>query len=358
MGETSKIQWTDSGHSSWVGCTRISPACDRCYAARSTPARVKGVSWGPGQPRVLTAQATRQQPRRWNRKPYYECQDCAARGTATELGKLLCTGRAPNHRLTVTRRRVFALPLADWLDLDVPIEWLCDLLDTVRETPELDWQLLTKRIGNLLPRLRAAAAHSSTSGNPALAAWLTGWLGGRPPRNVWLGITVVTQAEADRDIPKLLAAPAWLRFLSLEPLLSNISLTALRTSAGALNALAGANRIDWVILGGESGSNARPLHPSWVRSIRDQCSTHGTAFFFKQWGGWLPHSEWPQVSGFPVAPRKDWMVLCPDGAIDVPDGYFPEEQHGLYAIAPLPKKDLVATIDRRTWLQMPSLAAA
>jgi protein gp37 len=157
--------------------------------------------------------------------------------------------------------------LADVFDNEAPAAWRAELFALIGLTPHLDWLLLTKRIGNV----------------PAMLP--LDWSGGYP--NVWLGITVVDQAEADRDIAKLLAVPTVLRFLSMEPLLADVSLP----DAGAFG-LAGlglqAASVDWVIAGGESGHLARPSQAAWYRSLRDQCAAAGVPFLFKQWGEWLP----------------------------------------------------------------------
>jgi protein gp37 len=109
----------------------------------------------------------------------------------------------------------------------------------------------------------------------------------RMPENVWIGATVVNQEEADRDIPKLLSVPARVRFLSMEPLLAPVHLDEFHpTREPALPTLL--DGIDWVIVGGESGADARPMHPDWARDIRDQCEAAGVPFLFKQWGEWAP----------------------------------------------------------------------
>ncbi len=119
-----------------------------------------------------------------------------------------------------------------------------------------------------------------------------------PWPNVWIGATVCNQEEADRDIPKLLEVPAVIRFLSIEPLLSKIDLSKWLDKpycpthdfdgGFCVQDCGDWRRIDWVIVGGESGKNARPVHPDWVRSLRDQCVSAGVPFFFKQWGEWVP----------------------------------------------------------------------
>lgn len=257
MSENSKIEWTDHTFNPWEGCQKVGPGCDNCYA-EARNARFGGgaaPNWGPGAPRRRTSAANWAKPRRWAR----EAEAFAARH-----------GR---------RQRVFCASLADVFDNAVDPAWRADLFDLIRATPQLDWQLVTKRIGNAASMLPED--------------WGDGW------DHVWLGATVVNQAEADRDIPKLLATPAAVRFLSCEPLLGPVNLACwlLDGAAGlrandplAASMLADAwvrPALDWIIAGGESGKGARPIHPDWARSLRDQCAAAGTPFFFKQWGAHL-----------------------------------------------------------------------
>lgn len=242
MGADTKIEWAHHTFNPWIGCTRVSTACDNCYAEADFGKRRKVVQWGAGQPRKRTAPSTWAQPLRWN---------------------------AEAERLGV-RYRVFCASLADVFDNEVPSEWRSDLIDLIVETPHLDWLLLTKRIGNAHQMLTDATNHAS------------GWTAFP---NVWIGATICNQQEADRDIPKLLAVPAAKRFLSMEPLLGPVELEPW-LSANDLHKIVGGPMIDWVIVGGESGPNARPMHPDWARSLRDQCQSAGVPFLFKQWGEW------------------------------------------------------------------------
>ena len=197
-------------------------------------------------------------------------------------------------------RRVFVNSISDWLDNEVPAEWLAELLDGIRQCPDVIFLLLTKRIGNWRRLLQQAADWVKTQAANTHASelydWICGWLAGTPPRNVYLGVTVVNQLEADRDILKLLGVPALLRFLSVEPLLGPVDLTGeyftAKLGAYPFNGLPKKHRttlldmLDWVIVGGESGPHARPMHPTWVRALRDQCAAAGVPFLFKQWGEW------------------------------------------------------------------------
>jgi protein gp37 len=163
------------------------------------------------------------------------------------------------------------------------------LFDLIRQTPNLDWLLLTKRIGKVRELILEAGGISTGSG--ALSEWIGKWGDGSAlPANVWLGATVVNQQEAERDIPRLLRAPAAVRFLSIEPMLGPIGLGA------DLGLHGGPGQIDWVIVGGESGAQARPMNPDWALAIRDACRYAGVPFLFKQWGEWAPtmlgNGEW------------------------------------------------------------------
>jgi len=209
---------------------------------------------------------------------------------------VLC-GSCGKDALSPVRARVFCASLADVFDNEVPLEWFVELLDLIRLTPNLDWLLLTKRIGRVRNALDIALRDVNVrQAGKELFEWLRNWTGGVAPPNVWLGATIVNQEEADRDISKLLGAPARIRFLSMEPLLGPVDLE--RPMPGPDLDQGGGTKIcqpwmiqsgiDWVIVGGESGSQARPMHPQWVRDICGQCERAGVPFLFKQWGEWKP----------------------------------------------------------------------
>lgn len=255
MSENSKIEWTDHTFNPWVGCAKVSPGCDHCYAEAMMDMRLKRVSWGVGKPRVRTSPRTWDQPLKWN--------------------GLHHTFFAQHGR----RQRVFCASLADVFDNAVDPAWRADLFDLIEATPTLDWLLLTKRIGNVMSMVSETAQYQfdlECLENPRL------------PENVWIGATIVNQEEADRDIPKLLAVPARVRFLSMEPLLGPVSFEGMFASEDMRDGTNALEEIDWVIVGGESGAGARPMHPDWARDLRDQCEAAGTDFFFKQWGEWAP----------------------------------------------------------------------
>lgn len=292
MAANSNIQWTDSTHNEWYGCTAVSPACDHCYAEAMMDKRLHKVTWGAGQPRQRTSAQNRALPIRWSKSGFAECVDCGWRGEPKDAPQ--------NCRLQPARRRVFSLSLGDWLDKEVPIEWFVEFMLKVRRTPNLDWLLLTKRIGYWRKRLEEAVAFlqgtAQTEHRDELLLWLGAWLGGQPPDNVWVGATIVNQEELLRDAGKLLQVPAVVRFLSMEPLLGQVDLDLIGFDVGDDQEtmdqhILGPGRIAWVIVGGENVKKtgiARPMHPAWLDDIQCDCEQYGAAFFFKQWGSWIP----------------------------------------------------------------------
>lgn len=279
MGENSGIQWTTHTFNPWVGCQRVSPGCEHCYA-ETYDKRVGGVPkkqradpdvpetrWGPKGKRTRTSPSNWRQPLKW---------DAAAKAAGE-------------------RYRVFCSSLADVFE-DRPdlAPWRLELLHLVFRTPQLDWLLLTKRPQNVLEMLRAAAADSTVSET----TWqLKRWLDGTPPANVWLGTTVEDQRRANERIPELLKVPGTVRFLSCEPLLAHVDLSRWLplpdvdghcTTCGLEHAdhqcPPGFGHIDWVIIGGESGGGARPFALEWARDLVKQCRAAGVAPFVKQLG--------------------------------------------------------------------------
>lgn len=309
MAEATEIAWADSTFNPWIGCTKISPACDHCYAERDFDLRRHVVQWGAGQARKRTSDDNWKKPGKWNAKPFFQCEVCGLR-TDNPM-RAQCKGpHRSQHMWKPARRRVFCASLADVFDNEVPAEWRADLMQLIVSTPNLDWLLLTKRIGNA-ERLIAEAGDLIDYGD----GWQSLWGQGEWPRNVWLGSTICNQTEADRDIPKLLATPAAVRFVSIEPMLGPIDLWNMTTADGAkYNALSEwmipgtdplERRIGWVIVGGESGPHARPSHPNWFRSMRDQCAAAGVAYLHKQNGEWAPGENVEKRTG--VVQTATWF---------------------------------------------------
>lgn len=310
MTERSKIEWCDSTFNPWTGCTKISPACDHCYAESwSKRAGAKVGKWGPGAPRVRTSVANWRKPLKWNARAdvFRECVSCGWRGDLAERPDPMSSSCAScgEKAWREARRRVFCASLADVFDNEVPSQWRVDLLELIAATPNLDWLLLTKRIGNAENMLDQAIDVMSH----ALTRWSDA-----PWPNVWLGATVCNQPEADRDITKLVQVPAAVRFLSIEPMLGPVDVTSIArvSGTGLMRPLDGRfNRIHWVIAGGESGARARPSHPDWFRSLRDQCADAGVPFLFKQWGDWL-HEDQPQAAMFVPSDDGRGLHIWPD----------------------------------------------
>jgi protein gp37 len=232
MAKDSQIEWTQHTFNPWWGCVKLSPACAHCYA--ETWARRVGMQlWGGDVERRFFGENHWREPIRWN-------AEALRRGT---------------------RARVFCASMADVFEPRPDLDpWRERLWDVIEKTPQLDWLLLTKRPGHI----------------KHVYPWVTA-----PRENVWLGTTAENQRWADRRIERLISVDANVRFLSCEPLLSVIDLTRWLEK----------EQISWVIAGGESGSHARPTHPNWIRTLRDQCESYRVPFHFKQWGHWSPEAQ-------------------------------------------------------------------
>jgi protein gp37 len=282
--------------------------------------------WGVNGYRYETAGWEREL-RKLNRK-------AARRRTNHEGAVRKMTGEAIQHDKYV-RPRVFINSLSDtfedWrgpvyrLDGGEPVTWAHSLDDVRRrffrvaeECTELDLLLLTKRPENVY--------------NMVPNSWRCNW---RPW--VWIGTTVEDQAHADKRVPELLKVPARVRFLSVEPLLGKVDLLASFARAGKLVSSAHFREyLQWVIVGGESGTNARPMHPDWVRTIRDQCAAAGVPFFLKQWGEWAPLCRADMRGVIPDMGGKEGKVV--DGWLMIKVG----------------KKNAGRVLDGRTWDEVPT----
>lgn len=243
MGKETNIAWTDSTWSPWHGCQKVGPACDHCYA-EAVNKRGGGSNWGPGALRRPVSDHTLNEPGRWN--------------TPRNADKFL----AEHGRL----RRVFCGSMCDIFDNAVDQGMTDQAMRIIEETKNLEWQLLTKRVGNVVRRI-------------------PDWWGvesGRWPQHVGLMVTVVTQEEADRDLPKLrglkhnLGIP-WVG-VSYEPAQEFIDFSQfLHTGPDRAG-------LDWIIFGGKSGPkwNDRPFDIGWGYSVADMCEFTDTAFFMKQ----------------------------------------------------------------------------
>lgn len=252
MAEATKIEWTDRTFNPWTGCTKISPGCDHCYA-EGWSKRSGHVKWG-NNPRKRTTEAYWKAPHAW--------QAQAERFFAE------------NER----RQRVFCASLADVFDNKVDPQWRADLFAVIRATPDLDWQLLTKRpqnIAKMLPDDWGDAGYD----------------------NVWLGFTAEDQTRFDQRKAFIDLIPARVWFVSYEP------------AIGALRIADNDPKPDWMIIGGESGPGARPMKEEWVLAALRDCDQYSIAAFFKQWGQY----ENNPLTGSPDLSKSERLEKDPYG---------------------------------------------
>jgi protein gp37 len=279
MANGTKIEWTEATWNPITGCTVISQGCKNCYAMQLAGTRLKNHPSRAGLTRqnkdghhvwtgeVRLNEGWLDQPLRWK-----------------------------------TPRMIFVCAHGDLFHESVPDEWIDRVFAVMALCPQHTFQVLTKRAGRMrgyLKRFDEPHKHWPTMRNDdwdtaIVALWQVMEDNGYDHRstastwplpNVWLGMSVEDQATANERIPLLLDTPAAVRWISAEPLLSEIVLNGW---IGYQNT----PQLDWVVAGGESGTNARPMHPDWARALRDQCAANGVPFFFKQWGGWLPIDQW------------------------------------------------------------------
>lgn len=291
MSVMTNIEWATSTGNPWIGCTEVSPGCVNCYAKTMDVNRFsktmgggtkeKPVShWGKGAPRFRTQAIWKDAPR-WNNKACYAEMDHTSE---SNLGKDL------GHYV---RPRIFP-SLCDWLDPEVPIEWLADFLKLIYETAKLDWLLLTKRPENFNRRIDEASQWMDKNipvrGQDHLFfQWMAQWESGTPPTNVWIGASVEDQPRADERIPELIKIPAAVRFLSVEPLLKYVNLRLPASATGLPQHIAKdgrpigmPNMLHWVIVGGESGPRRRDCGVRAIEDVADQCRWAGVPCFVKQ----------------------------------------------------------------------------
>jgi protein gp37 len=255
MGDTTSISWSNATWNPWHGCAKVSAGCKNCYMFREKK------QYGQDPTLVVRSKTKFDDPLKW-----------------------VSRGRAPKYCFTCSWSDFF-IAQAD--------PWRSEAWDIIRQTPEITYQILTKRPERI------------SMGLP------DDWGAGYP--NVWLGVSCENQQTVDERIPLLIDTPAAVRFISAEPLLGPIRLDECApytlmgddSNPGVMNAfnsacyhpltvigapvmLGNSNGISWVIAGGESGPGARPMHPGWIRSLRDQCLEAAVPFFFKQWGEYAP----------------------------------------------------------------------
>lgn len=304
MSFGTKIQYAHATFSPWLGCSKTSIGCQSCFAERWAK-RSGMVEWGPGKPRRRTSESYWKQPLKWNKQ-------------AEKEG---------------TRYRVLT-DLCDPFDEEVTWEWKYDFHYLIRDTPNLTWLVLTKR--------------------PVEADRFYKELTISPSNNLWLGATVCNQSEADRDIPILLSIPAAKHWLSIEPMLGPVDLF----EVGGIMAK-GLNGLDWIVCGGESGGGARPMHPAWARSVRDQCQAAGIPYYFKQWGEWIPWEfDDQQFNNVAYSQHKKelWNDDVPRDPLNLPKGwetFFMDDPIDLTLFQRVGTKAAGNLLDGQKWEHLP-----
>lgn len=296
MSDKTKIEWTDATWNPVTGCSLVSEGCRYCYAAALAASRLKNHHSRKGLAKRNAA------------------------GVAQFTGEVRFNEKWIDQPLRWRKpRRIFVCAHADLFHENVPDEWIDKVFAVMALCPQHTFQVLTKRP----ERMRAyvttdrreylvAAAQAMVPG-PTPGIWPH-----LPLPNVWLGVSIEDQPTADTRIPYLLETPAAVRFVSAEPLLGAVDLTAVEwkdedaeirsnvltaeawidnscSASAYVNEGDGMTRLDWVIVGGESGDHARAMDPQWARALRDQCAAAGVSFLFKQWGVWAPRSAVPDL---------------------------------------------------------------
>lgn len=312
MSDTTKIQWADATFNPWIGCTKVSPGCKNCYAENTTRARVlRGQgheTWGKGAKRSRTSDALWKKPLQWNRVPIIcPTGNIAIKGAPGGHGPYVPERYDLSHECCecgskLHRMRVFP-SLCDWLDDEVPVEYLADFLKLIHDTPNLDWLLLTKRPENWTSRIDAVCklwacdgSYRETPESRVYHDMLCPWRAGKPPENIWFGVSAENQEQWDKRVGQLVKIPATVRFVSAEPLLGAIDMSSRvyksgcephcgeKCSKDADCPLEPSNAVHWVIFGGESGPGARPCDIGWIGDGLAQCSAAGVKAFCKQLG--------------------------------------------------------------------------
>jgi protein gp37 len=304
MSDRTRIEWCDATWNPVRGCSPVSDGCRKCYAERMAARFVSG-------------------PYRTLTDAYGDHYLCTAGPFANVInrngkwnGRVELIEKALAIPLHWRKpRRIFVNSMSDLFHERIPFEHIKRVWDITVKANWHTYLILTKREKRMLEFARWMAGSDDIS----VAEW---------PRNVWLGVSVEDQATADARIPHLLQTPAPLRFVSVEPMLGPVDLSKYMVPHVAWQSAGGPREcahgyaagvpcrqcttgLDWVICGGETGPGARPMHPAWVRSLRDQCVAAGVPFLFKQWGEWSTQD--PALQGKP-RPRHEYLADIGEGA--------------------------------------------
>lgn len=292
MAENSPIEWTDDTWNPITGCSVVSPGCTNCYAMKLAGTRLRDHPSRAG----LTVPAKAGPV--WN-------------------GQIRFNEQWLDQPMRRKRpRMIFVCAHGDLFHENVPDEWIDRVFAVMALSPQHTFQVLTKRSARMREYLSAPGMPQRVYelacdrvveeqlpvvllapdvADPGLRPdWPRIMLDQWPLQNVWLGVSAEDQVRADQRIPDLLATPAAVRFISAEPLVGPVDLRHIEPNDdGYINSLSSSigPNVDWIIVGGESGHGARPMHPDWARELRDQCADAGVSFFFKQWGNFRPLTD-------------------------------------------------------------------
>jgi len=249
---STKIEWTNKTWNPIIGCTKVSEGCNNCYAEQFAY-RLANMEWKDDRRQLNYCNVIDPDTKKWNGKTHF-VQEAIYKPLKWEKPRI-----------------IFVCSMGDLFHESVPVSWIMQIMDIIEDCPQHTFQILTKRPARMLEYF-GSNEKTKKSGQKILP-------------NLWLGVTTENQKQAETRIPILLNIPAAKRFISCEPLLSDIDLECFSETGCPWEAI---EDLDWVIAGGETGSKARPMHPDWIESLRDQCIEAETPFFFKGWGKWGP----------------------------------------------------------------------
>lgn len=324
MADNTSIEWADTTWNPLLGCERVSPGCDACYAIRTATIRA-----GNPHPRVAAA---------------FEGLTERRDGRLDWSGRInLLPDRLSEPTKTRKPKKIFVNSQSDLFHKDVPDEFIAKVFAVMAAAPQHTFQLLTKRHARLRSLLSSDRFRRSVQArvpyfapNPYARTHSRVW----PLPNLWVGVSVEDQHWADIRIPALLDTPAAVRWLSLEPLLGPVSLRGWveRTPVDEGDY---PSYVDWAVVGGESGPGARPMRTEWARSLRDQCVAANVPFLFKQWGAWVAPSQMPEDT------FMSWDVAHGNDACDI------DKDQWRFS-----KKDAGRLLDGREWNEFPRQSEA
>lgn len=287
----SKIEWTEQTWNPIIGCNKLSSGCKNCYAEKMAK-RLSEIQATEYYKNVVFRHPLAVNYGKWNGTTHF---------VESQLDKPLKRKRPTMY---------FVCSMGDMFHESVPFEWIDAIFSIMSDCDNHTYQILTKRPKRISDFFQWKWKQCGKLNNDDFIPWY-------PKDNIWFGVTAENQEMANKRIPILLKIPVKIRFISVEPMLEEVDLTELGLPSdkfGFINSLYGTafnskigghktkSKIDWVIYGGESGHNARPMHPDWVRSLRDQCKAANVPFFFKQWGKWYEKTE-SKIFGNTLIPK-------------------------------------------------------